>query len=233
MPAWLSADASKNCRLRNTIGFDISASLPVQTAALADYGREELLGRYGGAANIYFNLLAGRDLNAPLFRWGDRRQAVDRIYILDAFPPGETVSANQALVFISHGIGVHAIKTQIQGSAFAAAGSAYLGIGADGPLYDVTQKPSDDTTGGGLSLELYGTANVVNPRTLNTLFKVTNSHSTYYAVGVNFSAGLPGKFSISVEYTKGIGAVGRTLGEVTMFNFSYNKPGEAKTRNGN
>jgi len=128
-------DPYVNSHLYNDLGFDISTSVPIQSATLADYAKQELLLRHGGLVNLYGSL-AGKNFANAIYKWGDRASNIDRSYFVDTLQHVEPATAQQAMLFWSHGLGIKALKTQLEGTGdIGLQGTVYLGIGADGPLF--------------------------------------------------------------------------------------------------
>ncbi len=199
----------------NAIGVDISASLPAQSATVQDYGKQALLTLTGGVINIY-GAFAGRTEDPKKPPPDDRVLAFDHIY------PNDATAANEMEFYVKQGIGGRAVKTSLEGSGYGGVGTAYLGVGVDGPLLS-SRSGGSDSNAGWTTLEVFATANAINSRTLNTIFKTTNAPSSVSSASARFVISLPGRFYMSVEYAKAFGSYGRsTLRDTSIFSFGYN-----------
>lgn len=235
-PAWLDKDDSKNTHFYNAAGWDISAALPVNTATLQDYTKQELLGRYTGVFTL-FTSFAGRNPCNYAYRWKDRAKNVNRLYLKDTLLDQSPPTPKEYLVFISQGIGIRALKTKLVNNEPAANGSttqstsnytgggmAFLGLGADGPMFDVNQT-DPNAPGGLISFEVFGAAHVVNAHTLNSVLGTTNAHSVYYTLGANLLLTMPNNLYLNLEYSKPLtGFMKARQSDLTMITVGYQLP---------
>lgn len=225
-----------NARFYNDIGIDLSTSVPISGATLGDYGRQELLTRNGGLVNAYFSF-SGRNYSNEAYSWGDRAANLDHLYWIDVFGPREPATAKEALGYFSEGIGVKALKTSLTGTnSLAAQGTAYFGVGLDGPLFfaaenttDVAEKISNNPAGM-VSLEVYACENYVNGQTLTTLLGTKDPPHTYPALGVNLSLNITSSIAIQLQYTDAVGSGRNSVGHVAMFTIGYNKAPAAQSQ---
>jgi hypothetical protein len=215
-------------RWYNDIGVDISASTPVQTATLPQYGKHALLTLDGGLVNVY-GAFAGRDLLQGTFKPLDdgqdnpRLNNWDRIYLVDSETP-EII-----LGYLKQGIGIRAVKTALTGTGMGGLGTFYLGGGFDGPLLSSRDRFSKDPNAGWFSIDAYGTANAINRSTLKLLFGETASRNGFFTVGAKAKIGLPGKFFLSAEYARALDKFGKAhIGNVSVVSFGYNNEEPAK-----
>jgi hypothetical protein len=119
---------------------------------------------------------------------------------------------------------MRAVKTSLSDSTMAGMGTAYLGIGFDGPLItDLTDTKFSSRTGW-LVLEAYGTANGVNPRTMHELFGETTPHKGFFTLASRMKIGLPGQFYLSAEYARAFGSsyMKSHIGDTAIISFGYN-----------
>jgi hypothetical protein len=244
---FVSTDPAGSLYPYQGIGVHLTAAAPIQNATFTDYARQELLGRNTGMINGYISLFAGRKTKTGdrcAYEWGARKTTLDHIYFAivgegwhlprrvsnasdttsaktsqsDATP--NAVEPNQGLLFLSHGLGPRAIKTSLSGSGeLAAAGTAYVGLGIDGPLFDL----GNLSNAGGLSLEVYASTNYMNHGALEKMFNVSHAPSTFNTFGVSLKAYVTSRFSINLDYGKGLGSFGSTyLKDATILSFGYN-----------
>lgn len=217
------------------VGLHITAAAPVQNATFNDYARQELLGRNTGLLNGYISLFAGRKTppgSRCAYAWGARKSSLDHIYFaltgwhlpkrVAKSDSSDSMQPDQGLLFLSHGLGPRAIKTSLMGTGeLAAAGTAYVGLGIDGPLFEVGSSGVENA--GGLSLEVYASANYMNHGALEKMFNIAAAPSAFYTAGVSLRAYLNTRFSINLDYGKGLGSFGRSaLKEATILSFGYN-----------
>jgi hypothetical protein len=242
MPMWLfGADNFKqsndelkpyaNSRFYNDLGFDISSSVPISSASLADYAKQELLTRNGGLLNMTVSF-SGRNYANEAYAWGNRAANLDRLYFLDLrTDQTQPATAKQGLMFLSQGIDVKALKTSLTGtSTLGAQGMAYVGLGFDGPLFlaaeDATTVAKDTTNnpGGMVSLEGYVSENFVNGQALTALVGASNPGHTYFSWGVNLSLYVTNNIGMQVQYAAAQDSgIGRSIGHVAMFTIGYTK----------
>jgi hypothetical protein len=229
----------------NDLGFDLSASVNAQNQTQSSYLLQEVLTRYGGVINLYFSA-AGRNPCNSIYTWKDRLQSLNHLYIYDFLYDRNPWRADQGMAFISHGLGYRAIKEQLSGSGYAGVGSAYVGVGFDGPLFNVlnsspdakkdslgkSAKPSNTATNqpGFISLELYVAENVTSASALSTMFDTRTTRNTYATWGASFKAGLGGCFSINADYSKAFSTSSEPfLKDVILVSVGYNRPTETST----
>jgi hypothetical protein len=224
-------DPHVNSHFYNDLGFDVSASVPISSATIADYAKQELLIRDGGLLNLYRSF-SGRNYTNEAYAWGDRTANLDRLYVLDIFAflnPSQPATAKQGLVFISQGWGVKALKTALTGTGpLGAQGTVYMGLGVDGPLFFAGEDPATaaknatNNPAGMMSLEFYASGNIVDRQALNALVGSTNK---YLAWGANLSLFVTNSVGIQVQYVMAQkSGVGRSVGHVAMLTLGYNKP---------
>ena len=197
--------------------------MPVSSANLVDYGKQALLSLNGGVANLYVSA-AGRDLCNLVFDWEPRRTAVDHAYIINT-----PVTANELIAYVVDGVGLRAVKTALSGNGYGAVGTAYLGFGFDGPLFSLDGTSmagrSVDSSTGLLSFQVYASVNGINPSTLHDLFGTNNAPHVFETWGANLRVALPGRFSLNLDYSRGIGGFGSTtLKDLAMVSVGYNRP---------
>jgi hypothetical protein len=251
MPAWLdgaqdyqetqgksrsgsSLDPYTNSHFWNDIGFDISSAVPVSSATLADYATQELLARYGGLLNTYVSL-SGRNYANEAYAWGNRSANLDRLYFLDLDSASEPATAKQALMFLSEGLGVKALKTSLSGSSsLGAQGTAYVGLGVDGPLFLAAQdnataaQVSTGSPAGMASFEVYVSANAVTASAISELFTVTKPGTAYWSWGATLNLYVTNNVGIQVQYVAAQGTdLGRTIGHVAIVSLSYTQTSTA------
>jgi hypothetical protein len=243
MPMWLQGDNDfnsfksladlaphVNSHAINDLGFDISSSVPITSATIGDYARQELLTRTGGLLNMYASL-SGRNYSNVAYAWGNRTANLDRLYWVDLFGDTQPASAKEALAFISQGMGVKALKTSLSGTgSIGAQGTAYVGVGFDGPLFLAAQDPTaasksaENTPNGMASLELYVSENVINQPAVNALLGAKAGGNSYFALGANFFLYVTNNIGIQVQYVlpRNVG-VGHSIGSLAMVTLSYTK----------
>jgi len=206
------------------LGFDISASLPVENATFEDYARHQLLARKGGLLNFYVSL-TGRDVSESECEiTAFRKGFVNRIYL-----HRDEMTADKALFFVSQGMGGRVIKTALPGDTMAGLFTAYVGFGVDGPLFDgdSARNVLDRSAAGLYSLELYGAYNALNKRTLGKMFGVEGAPKHFTTAGARFLFNLPGNFNLQLEYSKALGTFGKeNLRDLVMLSFGYKKEKE-------
>lgn len=228
-PAFLSTTDGTSWKSR--IGMDISASVPAESVTLQQYAKHALLTLDGGILNIYGSP-AGRDpkVYPPKLQDGTpdgtpnpRESAWDHLYMIREPAPGQTsVPQEQLLGYWKMGIGGRAIKKSLEGSEYAGIGTAYLGVGFDGPMFSGRDSKRDGNTGW-FSIEAYGVANIMNKGTLTTLFEQPNEKRNLNSVGAKVAIGLPGRFFLSATYGKALGSFGRDhIKDIAVVSFGYN-----------
>jgi hypothetical protein len=248
MPVWLLSSTDMQRRLEkkqrgsaldpyvnshawNDIGFDLSTSLPVNNATLEDYGRQELLGRYGGLANLYLSF-SGRSYTNDAYLWGNRAANLDRLYLVDLLSERQPASPREALGFLSQGFGLKALKTSLTGTdSLGAEATAYVGWGFDGPLFlisssDTTDPSSaDDPDPAGMaSFEVYASGNWVNGAAAKALAQGTGGNQAFAAIGASLSMSITSSVAIEVQYVQGIGGgAGKALGHMATLTIGYNR----------
>lgn len=225
LPAWIRKDTTRNGHFYNALGVDVSTAVPISSATLLAYAKQALLTTQGGVANLYFSA-AGRDLCNSVFDWEPRRTAVDHAYVINS-----PVTGNELIAYVVDGVGIRAIKTALSGNGYGAVGTAYLGLGFDGPLFSLdgtqmTGRAVDDTTGL-LAFQVYASENAVNPHTLETIFGTSNAPHTFATWGAGLRMGLPGRFFLNIDYSRGIGGYASSrLGDIALVSIGYNKPSQ-------
>lgn len=224
-PAFLSSDTKS---MFNSIGLDISASLPAESASLKQYAKQALLSLDGGVLNIYGSF-AGRDRTSYTPTIGNspnpRDSAFDHIYLIK-----NPVSQEQLLGYAKFGFGARGIKTALEGTGYAGLATAYLGLGLDGPLLSKANGTRDNNTGW-VSVEGYGVANALNKNTLTTLFGEPYGKRSFSSLGAKVTIGLPGRFYLSAQYGKALGNYGKEhIGDLSVLSFGYNPTPATETR---
>lgn len=203
------------------LGLDVSASLPAETTTLKEYGRQALMTLDGGVLNVYASL-AGRDRKYYKPELADgvpnpRDQAFDHLYLVK-----RPKSQEQLLAYLKLGMGGRAVKTALEGTGFAGVATAYLGLGLDGPLLTERWGARTDTTGW-FNIEAVAVANLLNKRTLTTIFEEPYAKRSFSSVGAKAVINLPGRFFLSAQYAKALGSYGRAfIGDISVISFGYN-----------
>jgi hypothetical protein len=217
------ADPDVNSHWYNDIGFDISSSVPISSASLPDYAKQELLTRDGALLNLYASF-SGRNYTNEAYSWGDRLANVDRLYWIDALDHRQPATAKQALAFFSQGLGIRALKTKLEGTGdLGALATLYGGIGFDGPLFSSEAK--EGTPDGMVSLELYVSANVANRNAMRTLLNNPDAPGGYETFGANLTMFVTDRIGIQLQYSGAFGhAADHSIGHVAMLTIGYNKP---------
>lgn len=222
-----------NAHFWNDLGFDVSSSVPISAATVADYAKQELLIRDGGLLNIYVSL-SGRDYSNEAYRWGNRKSNLDRSYWVDVIDGRQPATSNEALGFISHGIGIKALKTQLTGTGnLGAQANAYVGWGFDGPLFKAAQEGTNaantaNTADGVVSFEMYASMNWVTHGALVNLVGTTLRQNTFYSYGANLTFFITDTIGIQLQFASAQNTgVGHSVGHVAMLSFGYNKPAAA------
>jgi len=93
------------------MGFDLTASLPVENATFLDYFRHELLARRGGLLNLYMSYTGRNPCPASGELVNFRLAETDRVYFSRDSPDKQ-----KALFFWSHGVGGRILKTDLPGT---------------------------------------------------------------------------------------------------------------------
>ena len=200
------------------MGFDLTASLPVENATFLDYFRHELLARRGGLLNLYMSYTGRNPCPASGELVNFRLAETDRVYFSRDSPDKQ-----KALFFWSHGVGGRILKTDLPGTKTAGMFTAYVGVGVDGPLF--TEALDTKVPPGVFSLETFFSYNALNKRTLKEAFTLASEQRSYSTFGINFRFNLPGSYQIKVEHMKGLGSFGRdTLGDLTLLSIAYKRP---------
>jgi hypothetical protein len=200
------------------MGFDLTASLPVENATFLDYFRHQLLTRKGGLLNLYTSYTGRNPCRGSGELLNFRLAETDRVYF-NRDTPGE----QKALFFWSHGLGGRALKTELPGTKTAGMFTAYFGVGMDGPLFtDVVDTKSPP---GVFSFEIYYSYNKLNKKTLKEAFALSDEPTSFRTYGINFRFNLPGSYQIKVEHLKGVGSFAKErLGDLTLLSVAYKKP---------
>lgn len=223
--------------LWNDLGLDLSASVNAQNQSDTSYLRQELLTRFGGVGNMYLSL-AGRNPCNALYSWGDRMKSLDRIYIIDQLLGHQPATSQQLMAYISHGLGVKAIKEHVTGSNYSGLGTAYIGLGFDGPLFNfadtdstkVTHKPP--AAAGFISLEVYAAENLGSKNAFTSMFPGYDARRNFASWGTNFRAAVGGCFDLAVTYASALDASSRKyLPGTTLLTFGYNRPTDSSSKN--
>jgi hypothetical protein len=217
------------------LGFDISASLPAKSSTLRDYGRHALSKLDGGVLNVLgaFGVWTPGDAVYCRLQSGDgtnpRVTTYDHMYIGHPSAPDEMVP------YIKHGAGVRAVKTKLEGGSMAGVGTAYLGLGFDGPLLSALNLRNDPRAGW-FTIEAFGVANVVNHRTLESLFlaegDTTRAPRSFATANARVKIDLPGRFYLSAEYAKPLGSFRGHIGDTSIVTFGYNNQSDPGAKKG-
>jgi hypothetical protein len=222
--------------LWNDLGLDLSASLNAQNQSNTSYLRQELLMRYGGVGNLYFTL-AGRNPCNALYSWGDRMKSLDRIYFMDQIQGRQPATSQQLMAFVSHGLGIKALKEQVSGTSYTGLGTAYLGLGFDGPLFDFSDSDSKTVThkppaaAGFISFEVYAAENLGSKAAFVSMFASDNVRRNFASWGANFHAAVGGCFDLSISYASPFDAFTRKyLPGTTLLTFGYNRPSDSNNK---
>lgn len=220
------------------LGLDVSASLPAQSSTPRDYGRHALSKLDGGVLNILgsWGLWTPGD---PVFcRLSSGDGTNPRITSFDHFYWGSAEGPDQMVPYVKHGAGVRAVKTKLEGGTLGGVGTAYLGLGVDGPLLS-TLAARKDPRAGWFTIEAFGVANVVNHRTLESLFlgegEKVRAPRSFVTANARVKIDLPGRFYLAAEYAKPFGGFKGRIGDTSIVTFGYNNqsdPGSKKS-NGN
>lgn len=233
------------------IGFELSASLPAESAKLRDYANHQLLLKDGGLFNGYLSA-------APSAVWNgtndECKTAQKFSYIARGYSSKEAenftsskyqrpfIPSRSYLVghpvvpfvrpYVAHGLGLKAINTDLEdesdeagdehdGGGIAAAGVFFLGLGASGPMYDVS-KFDVKSSSGTMDVLVVGTVTRINPDTLSKLYKQDIDDKWVYSIGARFSVMVTGSVSLLVEYASPLGRSKDYIDDVAVFSIAYN-----------
>jgi hypothetical protein len=227
-------DPYVNSHAWNDIGLSISSSVPISGATLKDYGAQEVLTHDGGLVNLYASL-SGRTYSNEAYNWGDRKANLDRLYFIDIWGGRQPATAKQALAYITEGIGVKALKTTLTGNVdLGVQGTAYVGIGIDGPLFYATQDAqtvnSKLTTGpaGMVSLDTAISYNFINRTALDAMFGPNSAGQKYLASATTLQLYITNSIGIQLQYSVPFeSSVNHSIGHVAMLKIGYNQPTSA------
>jgi hypothetical protein len=174
------------------------------------------------------NAAAESDTNAKAnqkVNLNPRVTTFDHIYWTPAVP-----DPMEGLWYFKQGVGIRGVKTALDGNGTAGLGTAYFGIGFDGPLFSDAASRDRDARMGWLMVEGFGTGNLINRGTMKTLFGGLPSRSGFFSLGVKAKIGLPGKFFITAEYAKAYGNYERkNIGDMALVSVGYNNDDSVKT----
>ena len=225
------------------VGVDLSSSFPMNDPTREDYGRHALTKLDGGILNLYLSMVAHNTSDCTFSALNSADGANPRVKAWDHFYFLKTATPDTMLPYVKHALGIRAVKTSLEKSetdtdaskdsgAYGGLATYYLGLGVDGPLL-TSSSTARDPNAGWFGVEAFGAVNLVNSRTLNSLFKTESAPRHFNTIGARATIGLPGRFFISAEYGKALGSYGKAhIGDTSMILFGYNNQSapDAKTQ---
>lgn len=157
----------------------------------------------------------------------DKQDLTDDLKLLD-----DIQTAKQAYIYLSHGIGMKAVKTSLEEGnlSLAGLGTAYVGLGIDGPVFDSAKVDSDPSSesAGSLSLEVFAAGNVTSKRALRSLYTTSMpsfdfNRAYFFTWGAQARFYIADKVFLSAGYYRPLDRYGRDLiHEVATFSIGYN-----------
>ena len=215
--------------LPKAIGIRATTSIPVTTSTKSDYGDAAILLRDGGLVGLTLTLMGSPYwyVDGCETAMGDdgwiRPFYPDRTYL--AFHPVKPLTR----AYITHGLTGRAIKAGLEdddddsGSDIAAAGTAYIGLGFDGPIGLFRNGDGSATTAGTIDFQLGYQFTKIGARTLQTLYENPSIEATHIeSIFGIFKLTVTESIYIDVEYVSPRGGAAEFMGEVTTFRIGYN-----------
>lgn len=221
-----------------TLAFRLSTSVPATTGTLQDFGDLQLLMRDGALFNGYFSFAA-----SPIWFQGGcgTRKSAFKVaanatlgeYIRPFTPDKLYLSRHPlpaiARFYFTHGIGLKALRTGLKNdettgedaNQIAAAGTAFIGLGIDGPAHNLLDGDEGRMPSGKTDFQINGSATRINRATLDHLYGPGIDDQWVYAAGARYQLTLSKAISVLVDFSAPLGPAKEFMGSVTVFSIAY------------
>lgn len=216
------------------VGIRITSSIPPDSSTRREYGDHALMLRDGGILNGHFSLIG-----SP--KWFEQACTDQALDVVKKKGPSwfRTFQADRVYLarhpvprllrpYLVNGIGIKAVRTGLEdregedASGVDAVGSAYFGLGLNGPIWDPAA--SNATPAGTLDLQIAAQVQRLNSSTLSDLYGVPSDERWIYSSSVRLSVVVSEKISLALEYAGPVGSSKGLIGDVTVFSVGYLNP---------